>query len=568
MYSPAYTPPSVPKACPWKLRGVVRGVLCFLIASLIACVPFSAVSLFSIDTPTLLQKPDWDGTNGNTAYADTIDQYNSFLDEMAEQAGLTPAQYIATVTGVSNIVSGVNFVRDGGVMGAVNDAAATTANNLNALIDAADYPAWSSLDASTQQSYGSQDAYNAAKFNSLMEAFGLDTARSRYYASGGGNFEWQNDEIEKLEQLGRIGSNWANGAANTFSSLRGTVTNNNYFVPWTGAAQHTTYDGSSWGNWPSGVPGTMNVARINLGWVYNSSNNFGIYQATTRDVYMVAWNSMSDSTNGSMYLWCFDWQDNGLFQKAASLAIGTNPPDISGASFYNVTDYDTITWTQSDKKDKSYYFSSYAYGIPANMFPTVANSGNVTGNNVTDRENQMKRAIYYFMAFGTGGDWENDAPKVDDYPEQQPSGDTNIYFPVGGIAVNTGWPSYTTSPSTPRPENDWNPNNETQTPEWENDTAINLDELQGIEFDKLFPFSLLYDVKALYEKVESQFVDDGETYNYIDIPMDYGADSETMELDLTWLHDLALIVRPFFQILLGASLLFFTIWLWRNILTG
>lgn len=512
---------------------------------------------------------DRDGTNGNTAYADTVDPYNSFIDEMAEQAGLTPAQYIATVTGVSNIVSGVNFIRDGGVMGAVSDYAATKANQLSSIIDAADYPAWSSLDASTQQSYGSQEAYNAAKFNSLMEAFGLDTARSRYYTSGGGNFEWQNDEIEKLEQLGRIGSNWANGVANTFSSLKGTVTNNNYFVPWTGAVQNTTFDGSTeTPDWPSGVPATMNVARINLGVVQANRSGFGIYAKTTRDVYMCTWNSMSDSTNGSMYIWVFDWLDNGSFQWANGIYNPSSPPDYAALNYYTVTDYFTLGVTGGSHYGEQVYRASYAYGQPARYFPTVASSGDVTGASSQDRESAMKRAINRFLAYGDNATWENDAPKVDEYPENEPNGNTNIYFPIGGIAVNTGWPAYTTTPTAPRPENDWNPNNETQTPEWENDTAVNLDELQGIEFDKLFPFSLLYDVKALYEKVESQFVDDGETYNYIEIPVDYGVDSETMELDLTWLHDLALIVRPFFQILLGASLLFFTIWLWRNILTG
>ena len=91
----------------------------------------------------------------------------------------------------------------------------------------------------------------------------------------------------------------------------------------------------------------------------------------------------------------------------------------------------------------------------------------------------------------------------------------------------------------------------------------------GIQFDKLFPFCLLFDISTLFDKVEANFSGDGDAYNTIEVPFEWDDNSdEELELDLTWLHDLALIIRPFFQILLAVSLLFVTIWFWQSILTG
>lgn len=539
------TPQCSPKACPWQHCGVSRFAVLFFVSLLLACVPLDVRPVFSTDAPFTLEAFKNSGRahiSRNTAQADTVDEYNSFIDEMAEQAGMSSSDYIAVITGVNNISTGISFVKNGGLIGLSQQAGVTVSGNLSSLVDAADYPDWNTLTNEQRESWGTREAYEASKFNSLMDAYGLGDARDRFYESGGGNFEWQQDEIDKLQAIGRIGQNWARGAANSVRDLFGLYDDRAYLGKWLGN-QTMNYDAGSDSNWPSGLPGNIQYTVGNVFKFTNSIFFNGRYYVTNPEVYCFV------TTHVSGYN---VYRFNMFSLTPAKLSYTDNPSTANPNENFN----------EVTLNNKTFYKLESGSNMASNFTTQLPTYDN------TNLTLQQWNYVYYSILFG---DFYFENTDIPQYPEgnlekENPTG--NIFFPVGGIGVSTPFPSYTTQPTTPRPENDYNPDNQTETPEWKNETSENLGQLQGIEFDKLFPFSLLYDLRALFEKVQGTFEDDGLAYNVIDVPIDYGVDSDTAELDLTWLHDLAILVRPFFQILLGTSLLAFTIWLWRNILTG
>lgn len=164
-----------------------------------------------------------------------------------------------------------------------------------------------------------------------------------------------------------------------------------------------------------------------------------------------------------------------------------------------------------------------------------------------------------------------------------PDSTTPTYYPSDGVTPDTTWNEFTEEPSYvppgpgERPQNPYNPpssdNPEYQsgTPEWKNETSENMLPLMNIRFDKLFPFSMLYDIPKVANKVRSVTgtqINNG-VYNRVSIPIWNPVNSSDMlNLELSDLYSLLVMVRPFMQILLAAFLLFTAIAFWRNILTG
>ena len=528
---------------------MLRGVLSFLSALLIASVPFSVDLGFSTDTPFEFAYPFGVYVKQNTCYAESLDEYNSFIEEMAEQAGMTPADYIAAVTGINNIATGVNFVKQGGLIGYAREGGATMASNLQSLVDAADYPDWTTLTNEQREDWGTRDAYEASKFNSLMDAFGLGSARDRYYTgSGGGNFEWQQDEIDKLQTIGRIGGNWARGAANTFGSVTGLISDKGALANWLGN-QSCEYDATNDSVWPTGVQRVIPYYVGSVVSYTNSNTPSGRYFKTSSPVHFLITTHDSGYNVYSIRMlskspFTYNWKDGS---EPTNLNTQCNTTTFSGYTFY---------YAEPGSSLGSNWSTSY---------PVVDGLPSLT----RDQWNLIYTSILF-------GDVKMES-NITDYPQQTINNNLNVYFPENGATRSDDWADYTTEPENPpspqpsdeRPTNDYNPDNQTGGSQWQDDTTANVIPLMGIQFDKLFPFCLLFDISTLFDKVEANFSGDGDAYNTIEVPFEWDDNSdEELELDLTWLHDLALIIRPFFQILLAVSLLFVTIWFWQSILTG
>lgn len=497
-------------------------------APLRLCVAFVALTLLCLVSPSEAQ-----ALEGETQ--------GQFIQAMADEAGLDPGDFVATAVLTLATTQGYNLVAN--VSGATVNYGQSAGQNLRYLVDSADYPAWDSLDSSTQSQYGNRDNYDNAKFVSLMSAFGMEQEYTGFVSAGGGSFEFSSEASGLLQQFGNVGARWAEGAANAFGDLVAMVTNPSAFNTYMGVPNTLQFDASEVNGWPSSIPEHVNLAYQNY---YDRtyrpngsvSKNWGM---TTKDVYwMLLWNT----SNNDQYMNAFD---DEYFQ----IKFGAN-------SYTNVT-----------KSGELYYYNAIQnYNTIAFSLPQTQVTSAVT---LDDRIKAMKIILGNLEKVGTPGV----TPNIDGYPEEgqdEPVDDEQpIYNPPGGLTPVVIWSDFTTQPPTPRPENPYNPDNQTDSDEWRQETEQNLLPLTGINFGDLFPFSLLADIPLLFDKVEGLTAGESASgvYNRVEIPFKWEDNSnENVVLDLGWLYSLLTMIRPAFQILLGAFLLITCIEFWRGILTG
>lgn len=357
----------------------------------------------------------------------------ALLAELAAASGLTVSEFVATVVGSCAVATGMGIAIDSGINYG-NDAAV----NLGNLMDAADYPAWDTLPDSTKEAWGDKQYYDSAKFNSLLDAFGLGDARERFYSSGGG-FEFTADETNRLEQLGRIGQNWINNGSNTVQSVIDSMSPqyNQYIGAYLGHSTFKVVHGSDVDNWPSGAPETVNV-------------NIGNYCLTKR--------SKSDGTSVE-YVQTQSTDDVYFILTYYGANYSVKMFSKSGFSYgYNAkTVYDgqqvvlnpvTPTTQASEKtfQGNTFYYAGHSRSGGGNFAESTMAA------NATDLDGQIWVQICGAILFdsdatSTLGDI---VPDIEGYPDDiLAQGDTNVYFPAVGIQPGNTWENFETQPETP-----------------------------------------------------------------------------------------------------------------------
>lgn len=357
----------------------------------------------------------------------------AFLESAASAAGLTSAQFVATCAGIATISTGMAWGRQEGIK--MGDS---LSDNLDNLIDAADYPAWESLTSEQQNSWGSQENYNAAKFNSLMGAFGLENERDEFYSSGGANFEWQDNAQDRLNQLGRIGSNWVNNASNTVQDLISTLTPNSQsvFETYYGVSDSRLINGSDYSNWPANAPNNIYVTNGNYFYYEVRVEGYGArttyYQkATGSDV---IWITIYSGT--TMSVWCCSKQSFMFGQNSKTLYDSNNPGQVVLVPV-------SLNETSSEKTINGNTF--YVIGTSTSGISSYRNSNmniNVFSSviNANDMYKMMEQILF-------GPDLNLGALPVDvvGFPEDiEEEPDTDIYFPSLGISPSITWDEYQT----------------------------------------------------------------------------------------------------------------------------
>lgn len=569
MCTPAVVPIYAKRACRAAKFGTTRGALLLIASFFLALIPWSLDCVLA-ETPEL-GTPFTVKALQSQCYAETPSpgEYPeadlNFIEYLANSAGvgntgnvIASSSIVTTSIGVIAVSTGVNLVKAVGVQ---NGAHLSTC--LDSLVDAADYPDYSTLTAQQQAAWVSKENYDAAKFNSLLNAFGLGDAAQRYKqgftGSGGGHgFSFTEQEQNKVQRLGRIANRWINGAGNTVEDVKSFFNNKQAIETWLPqASEYLTFTKGEQTDWPSDLPSTINAAYSNSATiVYKyTGNQYDQYYGVQTNSETLMFLLVRPGDNGHMYggNMQFVTCSKTSYQYRTQLAKNT----YSGWS----------NAVSSSLNGKSFYYS-YNYGgnsideYTCNVPLNVSSVAPIT-------QSAKMRNLVYCLLYGDepSGGGSAEAEEVEDYPEE-PAQNQNTWIPAIGIVPQISWPQLTT-PNIPNPsESPYNPDFETDTPEWNNEATTNLLHLSDIKFDKLFPFCLLFDISLLFNKVQSTIADDGNSYNVLDVPFDYGVDDEDMTVNLTWLHDLALMIRPFVQILLAALLLFVTIWFWKGILAG
>lgn len=537
-----------------------RLAICCIVAAVAALVPVS------IDMPDMIMgKHVQVDAHESHAYADTAPDAEGFLSSISSDAGLSPADFVVTIVAANairtgKVIVGVDQVVFGGEL----------TENLSALIDTADYPDWEYLTDEEKTFWRSSTNYDAAKFNALLTAFGLDSAREQFYSSA--RYDLTEETQQIVQHLGAIGNTWIDRASVPFSDVKQAVKNPEYVSGWVGV-NDVIVDGSQVQDWPEILPENLTIG-VGDNFRY-AKENWRIVKLTNKPVYWI--NYVYRASSGYFYITTRAFSESPF---AFNMRTGNNIEDPQEYSFsaseYNYGTKKYYSWNNS-LGGTNYSGSNVQLDAPAfcNMPVTVLDG--VTYDEYNTAVNTAIPLIL-FGAQKTGFS----VPEVPDYPSEEEMeelpDDTPTYAP-SPINSTNNWITYLTEPEkpTPRPDNPYNPPDEDNpqyqsgTPEWKQDTTENVLPLANIRFGELFPFSMLADIPLLFNKVKSVTGQQQTSgmYNRIDIPIVIGHGvSDVLTLDLQWVHDLLLMVRPWLQILIGALLLIVTVEFWRGILTG
>lgn len=496
------------------------------------------------------------------------------IENMAEAAGMSTGDFVAVCSGAAASASGMIIARDTGIK--MGQSASV---NLGNLIDTADYPAWEKLSSDSQSVYGSKTNYDAAKFNSLMAAFSLDGVVDGWYQSGGSNFDPDQNALERLQQIGRIGQNWGNGVYNYFSSLSGSsgvVTSPVKAQQWASVNQYQ-YDGSSVENWPSGVPYNIVYGTGTVGTIVKPGNETSYYyqiQSASSVVKIVNYRSPRGTAG-------YKWSCIVMLSKTP-FSVG----QYSGYDGSAIPPTDTTVEGDTVNGD-ALYCKSYITSAGAEYV-----SASPAMNEFTrDYSYSTLKTVWHAIMYGNGLGY---AQPFQDYPTGNDTvpADTKVYMPDNGLQPGQTWNTWITQPEQPpqpgvRPENPYNPVNpsnpgyQSGTPEWKETTTENMQPLLNVRLDKLFPFCLLYDLNMLWGKVQGLMQQNGglsgqdyEDYLHVRFPVEMVSPDlgiyiqEELEFDLTPLHDLLLMTKQIVLVLLIVMTLLSIIQFWKRILTG
>lgn len=523
------------------------------------------------------------------AYANAEPVYGAvdLLHHYADASGLQYGEFVAAVAAI--VTSSTGMVT-GAADGIMLDSGLE--KNLSDLVDAADYPDWSNLDASTQELWGSKQNYDAAKFNSLLDAFGFEELSDQYYGSfdgsgGGGDFDPDSTQMEILHGIGRVGQRWAMGLGNTYQSISALITNKQALNGYFGVIPGYGFNGAGYANWPSSLPTYIELANSNNATIYTAKPTeaityIGVWQTDSPVWMLVGRDPGHDDVNVAPYtdynVWMFSESPFTYGASRSGYGSSTVPTVTQNRTSVHRTD-----------QGSSYYFGS----VELNMSKRVIQS------NVPVMD--LGRGADVYTAFGlimsNGGPTSTGGvnPDLPGYPEESPNPDEMIYYPSEGVTTNNTWNNYTTPTPIIRPDNPFNPGDTSGTDKWKDETEANTKQLGAVHFEKLFPFCLLYDITLLFEKMQSLGVlpeqngvindseletqgsvtDQASQYLSVKLPIsgfDPGAnfinEDETVDFDLTPLHDLLIMIRPAMQILLVVMLLFTLIDFWRGVLAG
>lgn len=358
----------------------------------------------------------------------------AFLEEMAAACGLTSSQFIATIAGVTAASSGMAIGTETGIR-----LGASLSNNLNNLIEAADYPAYESLAEEDKLSWGSKENYDSAKFNSLMEAFDLGDDRDRFYSSGGANFEFSENAQERLEQLGRIGTNWVAGAGNAVQDIMDSLQPEymQVFERYYGVTSFKEINKEDFDTWPSNAPNSL----------YVSSGSYFYYEGVgeqRRNYYQrassndVIWIPCFDDAKVFTYAYSKDGFMYGQNQKYINEANPVEPPQLTPVTL-------NLTSSSVESLGKQFYGVEYSTTFQNNLQITNNNMPINTYPGVSSINMRMIAAqILFGEDLGIGAlpvDVEGYPENIEDLGEQQP-----IYYPSEGIYTGVPWSDLTTEP--------------------------------------------------------------------------------------------------------------------------
>lgn len=344
-----------------------------------------------------------------------------------------------------------------------------------------------------------------------------------------------------MARIGELGQNWINGSVNDLLSVKDVT------VP----EEITNLQMNYWNGEKS-----INDETISYTW-----KNFYVSYANSYTLYFQNGSkSMYGQVDGSALVRYSGWvytSSNSIKNKYLFLAYSQEPFTTSGINSYS--------YTYDDKTAYYMYFVTQANKSGSNSVSATAPACMVSSQDVEYGIDYAKQC--WAMLYGA----DVTGPLMPGFTLNPES--SNVYPDGGGIGPQTTYGDMFSTPQIviPRPPNDYNPDDQTSTPEWREETTSNVMPLMNINFPDLFPFSLMFDLKDLSEKVTSLTVGQAGSGEYSSLRIPFKVSNvidEQIELDLTPLYDVLMMARPFNLVLLIVALVVSLVLFWRAILTG
>lgn len=507
--------------------------------------------------------------------ADEAAKSQSLMQALAEAGGvsvhdftLAMAKAVAVVTAYSPLSQDAEFGGDGRIE----------------FRPTSKWRGWTQLTDDERSAWGSEDAYTSAQAVSLMYAYGVGHSVEEYYGTDGGTL----DDLltSKAESIGAWSRAWASGATVAVADIVDAVTDRlslfNYQVY--GASQATVYEftnGAKAAFWAGGTiykdGDVTSSTRCDYGsWLYGNFNynkydSLPVYGSSPAYYYCPRDNSFGDVTlrlgtntnlvqigasnwNGNLSYYNF-WADNSVTRPGGNISVAM------------------VTWKVSaviDANYNGYYLLNALYN---GSYKFVDGEGNEIGVWANDKWTSSGEGA---EMVGSDGLMPDGVVAPDEYPAENVKG--------GGLAPDGSWRDLFRDgsvqppvvPPEPKP-NQYNPATnpeqpnvpQTRTVEWREETTGNILQLPSLDLSGLFPFSLVYDVQRLYERVQTEVVVPDGDYSEIVLPVNWAVGhSDELVLKLDDVETLGGMVRPVLQLLLAVMLVMSLVLFWRAILTG
>lgn len=581
MNSPAYTPPSAPKACPWKLRGVVRGLLCLYLALCVAFIPldFRFVGLDLADTPTL-------EVQRNEAHA-FVPVAAGGAAAVAAAIGITETELACGLAVVFAAGAGLYLYYD-----ANTDFTSWPTDQAWP-----GFKPWDDLTPQEKQNWVGQDGDVGDYWQQQVDLYSLNYGLWDYDQQGNPQPTPEPDDPDDKEKwftknnvitalgtgaavgLGTIASTLVDTAANSLADMLfgSDVANNRGFsIPYvnTVSTAGQNYPLSYWsggsvqvGNYtfacsssdwyldkPSGT-------QLNAFWFYGvaSGNNYSSVPMPGNVIVTANRNAVGAQLtlpaipqgNSGQAVTIKANGDMG-FGSGTATSINSSGGKLNAGfgGTYIFQDYNGVETAQLVNGAPSGSMTmSPNYGqltdtpdaITNNILNNPSYISNV--NNYSNVSNDTKKAAQLPTSF-TG---PNGTPTYGDYVKTTPIDDITV------IPDNEPLPN-------PNPDNPDNPDNPTN--DYQEDFGDEVARLLSQPFDQLFPFCLIGDLRVFTEKVNSAFNGGGMTrsepnYDELVIPLEqFNVDGlDDITFDLVPIKGMGAIVKPWINALLVVALL-------------
>lgn len=367
--------------------------------------------------------------------------YNvDYIEQLALANGMTANEFVVTYIASSQIASGYQLTDDFGI--SYGD---TLENNLSHVASTDNYPSWNQLSSALQNQWNSAINYDAARWIEIFNngSGGRGTYES-YEGSGGGNLDY--DTVPgvlktAISKIGSIARNWISGNGNSYDDVTSIF----------GAEQNTGISNLISVMIPSNA---VTVSRDSLGLDSNSGFPENITILKTTSVSGYSYNATTRKytirvceTNRPVY--CIAQVKNGHVRNNTSVMYAdTNPfyygsaqsspeqliyPLVNANSLASETSFDNVqfylggvTISGGNYQD----VNPFVFNQPANYVDNIFATNAVF-------------AKLFSMDFSINT--ESREP-MEDYPEEQPAGNTVVYYPTNGINPSITWIDYTTAP--------------------------------------------------------------------------------------------------------------------------